>query len=204
MFENLSTEKVMKMATRVGRQIAHGYSGIDAEDITGAILVHIAEKAPKMKSDDEDYVYRAMRMAGLRYAARERYAYIINSSQYIYTPSEVRALLKEAYFVEEMWQAPVGFDDRLSATVSRETVMVSLLDIQSAMDKLPPRHRDVIESTYGLNEEPANKMQVTRAIEDLTRHLNRHVNLPRSEHEGPGSRTSLSNAQAQYLTRNQW
>jgi hypothetical protein len=204
LFETLSDERVMEMATRVGQQLARGYAGIDPEDITGAILVHVAEKAPRMKSEDEDYVYRAMRMAGIQYAAKERYDYIINSSQYVYTPSEVRALLKEAYYVEDMWTTPSAHDDRLSATVSKETVVVSLLDIKTAMDLVSAAHRDVLENVFGRKEEPVNKMQVTRAVDDLTRQLNRHVNRPISDHEGPGASRVINNAHAQYVTRIQW
>lgn len=203
MFENLTTEEVIQMASKVGRRVARRFPGVEADDIASAALTELVRTKDQIKEPTEGNVYKILEKFGIRYADKERYDYIVNSSQYVYTPREVRALLKEAYFVEEMWNTPSGRDDRLSATIEQDVVVVSLLDVEEALGQTSGRYRDVVTRAFYMGEEVDSK-ELTRAVDDVTKHLNRHINRSKYGHEGPGARRAITNAHSQYLTRNQW
>ena len=203
MFENLSTEAVVLMAEKVGNRIARRYPGIDPEDITAEALTELYRTKDQIRSPTQQNVYKILERWAIRYAATERYEYVVNTSQYIYTPHEVRALLKHAYFMEEMWDVPRAEDDSLCAEIEGDVVVVSLLDIEEALRRATPAAKETINRAFSAGEQVPRKT-LDRAIDQITRHLNKHVNRSSFGHEGPGARRALTNANAQYITRNQW
>jgi hypothetical protein len=199
MFPNLTTDEVMELAAKVGKRVAREYPGIEADDIASEALRQLVDKAESLNCDDEPYIYKVLYNDGVRYAAKERYDYMISTSKYVYQPKEVRALLEEAYWVPSMWDVPSAKDDWMTATVSGATVGVSLIDIQEAWKNLKPDHADTLLRKFRDDLEVADRKSVTRAVDALTRFMNYRANRP-TDHEGPGAREAMSNAAAQFVT----
>lgn len=198
MFEHVTGDELADLASRAGREVARKYPSIQAEDIASEALVRVYGRAARLSAYKPRYLYEVLRREGLRYAAQERYRYIVGTSQYIYTPREVRALLEHYYYDPSMWEVPTGRDDWLSAEIDGQSIGVSLMDIQVALEKLRPDEQAIIEERYhrgGVNTSSKRK-RLERAIDALTRALNRKVNAS-ADHEGPGSRRAASNYEAQ-------
>lgn len=200
MFPNLTTNEVVAIANKVGRRVAGEYPGIDADDIASAALLELARKAASLKSGDEAYVYKVIYNDAIRYAAKKRYDEMLATATFIYRPKEVRALLSEAYFDPTMWDVPTAKDDYLLATISQETIGISLIDLQEAWGRLKAAYRDVLIRRFREEDKSVPAMQVTRAIEALTRYMNSKSNRVYTDHGGPGGRQAMSNSRAQYVT----
>jgi len=200
MFETVSVEEFMDMARRAGESVARTFPGMDAEDLSSEALTAIMENAWSVKGKDRDYIYKALEAAAERFALKARYDYMLATSTYVYRPAEVRALLKEFYWNQDEWDVPSGPDDRLSASISKDTVFVSVMDIQAAWKTLSSNHIDVLIRVFRDGDESVHSQYVTRAVDALTRALNWQVNRPATDHKGPGARKAMSNSQARHLT----
>lgn len=200
MFGTVSVEEAMEMAESIGRSVAREYPGIDAEDLSSEALVVLMEKADRLKGKDGGYIHTVLMEAATSYAAKERYQYMVGTSSYVYRPSEVRALLAGAYWRPDSWDVPSSKDDHLSASISKDTIFVSVLDIQAAWTRLSRNHADTLTRVFRDGHDPDYRVDVTRAIDALTRALNWRVNRP-SDYEG---RKVMSNGEAQYMTGNDW
>lgn len=191
------------IASQVGDRVAREFPGIESEDVAQEVIARIFENHNFPEAFDPDYLYMAMYKEGKAYALKERYDYILSTSQYLYRPDEVRALLEEVYFQPSSQDVPTAKDDRVSADISSGTVFASLLDIQEAWKKIPRNHSDILLRKYADGEAIEDTKAVTRAIDALTRAMNIHINRSGDEHVGPGSRRAMSNAESQFATRNQ-
>lgn len=192
-----------KIATSVARKIAYEYPGIDAEDIRQEILLHVMEKKTTYETADyPDGQLRAnFRKTAVSYAGRERYAYIYHSAEYVYTSPEVRQLFERAFFQPEMWEKAPTKD--VGVSVAAGGVVVALWDLDRAYGLLPVLDSQVIAKRYELGETltSAETMRLSRAIDKIVRTLNNGVVKRQQEskgHAGPGSRSAMSNARAQY------
>lgn len=201
MFEHVTAEEVVQMANRAGRRVAREYPGIEAEDIAEEALTRLYERAERLRSATADHLYSVLEGEGVKYAAKERYDFILYSSQYVYTPKEVRAILEHAYYDPTARDVPTEKDDWLSADIGKGTVGVSLMDIDVAMDRIKPRERKLLKRRFYLGEEITDTKAVTRAVDSLTRVVNRLVYQKGFSDDGPGSRRAMSNGKSQYVTR---
>jgi DNA-directed RNA polymerase specialized sigma24 family protein len=197
----MTTDEIRGLADKAGRQIAREYPGIDAEDVAQAALLGLYEDKPKRK--EPAYIYKILLRHARIFAAKERYSYVVGTSNYLYRTKEVRKILEHAYFQSSAHEVPAGADDRLSAEVGGDSIFVSVLDIDEAWKKLSKAQSTALTRKFANGEDVESK-SVWRAVEALTRHLNGHVNQGIEAHEGPGSRKAISNAEAQFVTRNQW
>lgn len=199
MFKNLTHEKVMGMARRVGRETAREYPGIEAEEITDEALTRFYAKAHHLTDVTEGYAYRVLERDAFTYAAEVRYRKIIETSQYVYTPREVKALLEHVYYDPSAWDVPTGKDDRLSAEIDRKSIGISLMDLKDAMGRIRPEYRRTIEKRYYLGDD-IHPQSLSRAVEALTRSVNRISARTGQADDCPGSRTAMSNSRARYIT----
>ncbi|QFG25468.1 sigma-70 family RNA polymerase sigma factor [Actinomadura sp. WMMB 499] len=201
MFDNVATDELVQMAKRAGYRVAREYPGIEAEDIAYEALTRLYERAERLKAATADYLYRVLEGEGVKYAAKERYDYILFSSQYVYTPREVRAVLEHVYYDPTARDVPTQKDDWLSAEIGKGTVGISLVDVDVAMEKIKPEYRKVLERRFLHGDTVTDTKAVTRAVDSLTQVVNRLVYRKGLSDDGPGSRTAMSNAKAQYVTR---
>lgn len=196
MFEQVTLDQIVEMASRAGKEIARKYPGIDSEDIASEALTALMGKIDRVADMSPGYLYEVLRRDGLTYAAKQRYQYVVESNQYIYTPREVKALLEHCYYDPAAWDVPTGMDDWLSAEIDGHSIGVSLFDIKAAMERIKPTHRNVIEQRYFYDDTSIHHETVNRAVDSLVRALNRKLNGLDSDYEGPGSRQAVSNGEA--------
>src|SRR5689334_22674890 len=112
MFPSTTTDEVLEIAATVGRRTAREIPGLEAEDITAEAVTRLVAKADKLGDPEPGYIYRVLERDAHQYASKERYDYLIGTSEYLYRPREVTALLKEAYWDPTMWDVPSAKDDR--------------------------------------------------------------------------------------------
>lgn len=197
---------ILRKAAFVGRKVAWEYPGIEASDIEQEILLHVAEN--KSTFAKANYSVTALEKiffgVARKYAATERYAFIHASATWIYTPKEIRALFENAYFDKDMWQRTPQKDE--GATITAASVVVSLWDLDNAFDTLSAADQAVIIKRYDRGEEldSSEKMRLSRAVDAVTRRVNNQKVKPADPHEGPGSRTAMSNASALAATANNY
>ncbi|TDB90931.1 hypothetical protein E1264_03755 [Actinomadura sp. KC216] len=194
MFEQVTLEQLMELASRAGKEVARKYPGVEAEDIASEALSSLMEKLDRVAEMAPGYLYEVLRRGGLTYAAAQRYQYIVESSQYVYTPKEVRALLEHCYYDPAAWDVPTGEDDWLSAEIDGQSIGVALIDIKVAMKAISPAHRNALECRFYKGDTSVERKLISRAIDSLVRALNRKINGFEGDFEG---RRSMSNGEAQ-------
>lgn len=175
-------ELAHKAAYKVGRE----YPGISVEDLQGAALEEFYKVEHKLNSDAEGYVFKVLYRAATRYAAKERHSFLLNTATYLYRPQDVRKLLED-FFTSVRHDVPTNKEDlhldELTITTSAEMV-----DLGRGLKGLKENHLGVIVNVFFYDEEPANRMQVTRAVDALTKRMNGLRQKAEREYEGPGSR----------------
>jgi hypothetical protein len=202
----MDSERIVEvdaLAKNVARGIALDFPGIDAEDIAQEILLKALENPKSVDGLDGGSMRRVFRKIGTMYAAEERYAYTVNSAQYIYTPSEVRGLL-EVFFMDRSELNPPTREVP-NVSIRAGGIVVALWDMDFAWQRINDDERNVLARRYRDDEEgltPTERKQVSRATDALTRWLNIKVTTPvdRLTHSGPGARTATTNAAAQSIT----
>ncbi|MFE0648525.1 hypothetical protein ACFVZH_08065 [Streptomyces sp. NPDC059534] len=185
--------KYTRIAESVARKVANEYPGIDAEDLSQEILLHVVEKEGSYVTADypDGQLRKNFRQVAVSYAGRERYKFLYHSAQYVYTSPEVRALFEKAFFRPELWENPPTKDDGNSVTAGG--VIVALWDLDRAYGALPILDAQVIAKRYD-REEPlssAETMRLSRAVDKVVRVLNNGVvkrDAQAANHAGPGLR----------------
>lgn len=174
---------------------------VEADDISQSIVVALLER-PKILSQivafepqqRRQYLFRI----GQQIASDERVDYEHFSGQYRYSTDEVRSLL-ESGALDSVGDEPVGpVDGAESATFSVED-----LDVRVAVRRLPESQQAVLMERFVIGRVPEDRKAVTRAVDALTRELNRTFRKAAEAHDGPGSRQAVSNATAQVLNKRQ-
>ncbi|MEO3863412.1 hypothetical protein [Acrocarpospora sp. B8E8] len=208
-------EMLAEAANEVGRKFARQYPALEADDITHEVVAqamaewgHISTKMFKAadygRSMFEVLHFLLSERASV-YCGRQHYAYMMANATAIYTPREVRALLREYYFNPDAWTTPVK-DTNHGVAVEANSIWVNLADLGQAMERITAKAHDTILAAYGPEDlelpEP-DKRRVSEAVAQLTRELNRHLNKTNTNHEGPGARRAMSNEDALYITRKQ-
>jgi hypothetical protein len=169
-------EWAAEIVQRAAYTVARKWPGIDREDIEQEIWVFLLPKFDKMPRDD-DYLFKSAARAGHDYAANERDHYTRQTAQWIYTPNEVRALFRDAYFDPACWEEAPQKEkaNRLFAG----GVVVALWDMQEAFKGLPGAYQDVIVRCYrdqpGVKRDEATRKRLNRAVDRATELLNSHV-----------------------------
>jgi DNA-directed RNA polymerase specialized sigma24 family protein len=164
----------MRKGAQVARKIAREYPGIEASDIEQEIYVHMLANKKDLTAEPRTDAYWevVMHRSGSAYAAKERYSYIHYSSEWIYTPTEIRALFQEAFFSGQMWDNMPLKDE--GVTITAKNAVVSLWDLAAAFDTLSPEDRYVIDARYnqGLTLDETERKRLERAIDKVTRKVN--------------------------------
>lgn len=201
-FENHSEVELLALARTVGRRVARKWPGQDHEDLAQEALLRLYEKVDKLFDKETRYLYRVMERAAMSYASKERYDYMVNTSSYVYTPKEVRAILETVYFDPEAWDTPTQKDDSTKDWIEQGTIGVSLIDMKTAFEKISKVDRGVLEERYffqqGQAGDNAEQKAVQRGVDNLTKFMN--WGKEQDVAEGPVSRKTLSNATAQSIT----
>lgn len=196
MDDELTLHELMSMAEDAARLASRNYTGIDAEDIQSAIMETVCRRPDRFERhlEHKGWLWSVFYGEAIAYCNQQVRNFMYYSGEYFYTPQEVRELLKVAY------EGSVELDEMIQITEAT----ISMMDLQKAFNKLPFTDRDLISRKYQGGERfvKGDRSAFYRATERLARILNRgteDTSKSRVEHEGPGSRQAMSNAQAQQL-----
>ncbi|MEU7830331.1 hypothetical protein [Nonomuraea sp. NPDC049129] len=202
---------LMEAAAAVGKKFARTYAVVDAENLASEVTAKAMERwehfnkkldqAPDHGRSEYDVLHFLLSERASEYCERESYAYMITSSEVVYTPMEVRALLKEFYYNPEAYETP-SKDENFGTGVEAKSVWVNLRDLKDALSKVKPKVHDIILAAFGPEDlglpEPDHR-RVGEAVDKVTEQLNRHLNRGRSANEGPGSRRAMTNSTSQSI-----
>lgn len=209
------TELLLQAAASVGRKFARQYPALDVDDITHEVIAQVLSDWKRISAKlDQAVDYDRTQYEVLHfllserasvYCGRQHYAYMMSTATAVYTPREVRALLREYYYNPDAWVTP-SKDSNHGVAVEASSLWVNLADLSLALKRVTPKAHDAILAAYGpedLNLPEPDKRRLSEAIAQLTRELNRHLNKTPGHHEGPGARRAMSNDDSIYTTRKQ-
>ncbi|MEU1881926.1 hypothetical protein ABZ470_31890 [Streptosporangium sp. NPDC020072] len=196
MFDDATLAKLIGFARDVSQFVAREYYTIEAEDIEGFLYEHMCSNSDRYADhiDVDGWIWAVMYAEGVRYARTQIVDFMYHSSQYIYTPQEVRGLLAKAWTEDTTFTGVVAIGD--------ETVAV--LDLVTAFGKLRHDQQVLINRKIaGEKLTDSERKAYYRATEYMTRLLNRHFNRRDERVDGIGTRRAISNAHAQAVTGDQ-
>lgn len=178
------------------RTVARNWEGItDAEDAGQAIWVHLLERPNSIRvllDMDRPARISALNMIGQQIGSEMRDTYEVYSGNYTYSTDQVRALLDDGAMLRGS-----EFDRPDSETLTE------FIDVGLAVETLANSSSSYYATLFGrfVLDDPytgdAERKRVQRAVEALTREMNR-ANLRRrmAYEDGPGSRRVISNERA--------
>lgn len=193
----------------VARSLSANYRITEAEDVEQEIWLAFAANWQHLDGKPDAYIRSAAKRAGTSYCERERYDYTFNTAQFVYTTSDIRGLLAEAFFGDAAWlDAPRKEYGAIESAMSGG-LAVAMWDLADAFGRLKPHEQRIIRKRYVSHDTlTANeRREVSRAIEVMAGTLNRAISgreAKAAEHDGPGARHAISNAQAQAMTKAAW
>ncbi|MFE7313789.1 hypothetical protein ACFU7T_11875 [Streptomyces sp. NPDC057555] len=171
-----------KAATRLARENSY----CEADDIEQFILLRYWESRDRFTGYAPEALYSIFRNIGLEHCKAERLHYTYNTAEWIYTPREIRNILKHAYYCEDGRELiPNRKDDLIRVTNDPKSVAVAIWDIDEAMAGLSEEHHASIERAYLHGDKPkhgsAEQKRLQRAIDRLTERLNTKVDIKGKE-----------------------
>lgn len=198
MFDDETVKRLMGLSEDASKKAEREYIGIDADDIAGHIMeqVYRAPHRWERHLDSDAWLWSVMYAEGISYCRKQVRDFMWYSAEHFYTPQEIRELLEKVYTTDSENAEYVAIND----------ATISLIDLQIAFNKLPARDRDLIVRKVKDHSklEESDRRAFYRATERMATILNGTLagnTRARVEHEGPGARTVLSNAQAITETR---
>lgn len=203
------TRLLMQTAEEVGRQFSVEYPFLDAEDIAQEVALKALEEwrmvesrlkdAAKYGRTEREVLRFLLSQRAVKYCRKEGYAYMLRSARTVYTPKEVRTLLR-IYYNPDTWQVP-DKDADFGVVVEGQSVWANLTDLKTALANVPSRVYTTILAAFGpedLELPPPDRRRVADAVAIVTRELNKHLN---QRPDGPGSRRVQTNHEAIKETR---
>lgn len=183
---------------RAARSVAFQWPGVvEEDDVEQSIALRLWESPGSLVriSNMEDRPkYRAIVGIGHQLASQERTDYDYYKGSYRYGVDEVKTLLKRGVLIE-----PVdGFHDAVFDLM--EGLAAVWKRNERYVDAIVIRYADLIYPSSG-----ADKKRLSDALTELTNEMNKSNKRRYSERDdGPGTRTVLTNAQAQALSGSQY
>ncbi|MFE1095865.1 hypothetical protein [Streptomyces smyrnaeus] len=204
----------LPLAKSIARRFAADWPGIDADDLYGELSLKIVENQRYLsKADNANAATAALlRKKAAEYCATERNRALFGTSHYLYGAEEVAALVDVFYLPRDAWgeAAPIEvMGGREKARDGQDTV-TGLVDVSAGMERLSEAQRGTIREVWEHGQaEAARRAGQTastfsraywRAIGALTVAMNTNRVRRTDDHDGPGSRTAMSNESARALT----
>lgn len=174
--------EIMPLVRKAAQSVAAQWPGVvEADDVEQEIYVNLLElKEGNLQRladgfDADGLVKTIKECQGYQIAARYRNDFELFSGNYRYSGEEVRSLLDSGALV---------FADEMTVT--------ERVDLTNAMQRLgetSPQYAEAIFRRYAEDiNDRADKDTLSRAIQALTREMNRSFNKATAEHEGPALR----------------
>lgn len=210
---------VQQIATELKRQ----YRAVERDDLVQELWVWMCSHEDKVGEWAEDgkrgerRLATSLRRAGRGFAIREQAAKVGYDVEdvYFYSTGQLREILPLA-LDREMWAEPgvapeTGKLSRTAAPNEGNNRLAMLCDVRSGLESGSAGDKELLWTHFGLGmpetehamvlgvTEDALRMRVSRALQRLQKRLGGS----RPEGLYVGSRRTISNAQAQAITRNQ-
>ncbi len=209
----MNTDIAKPIVERLAARLAASWPGIEREDIAQEMFSKLLSQWSTIEAQPEGdwpklITYRA-RQAGVHYCQTERHHYQARTTEWIYTPSEIRRVFAEHYFTPGAWLDAPKRPEWGEQTLKGDGLCVVLWDVQKGYESLSEQDQTIIMRAYQCHETlttSAEKMRLSRAIDRVTHAMNNGVakRFDHSDHDGPGSRAIVSNAQARAATTNDY
>lgn len=182
---------------RAARATARRWPGvIDADDAYQEIWLRLFESdyLDRLSEMDERARGFVLGRIGGQAASGYRDDYEVFSGNVSYGTDEVRKLLRAGLYAKRR--------DELDPSSETLTEFLDLQESAQALRDSTPHYAEVIAREYLFNEPIENRKLVQRAVDALTREMNRVSNRRFAGHtDGPGSRQVITNAMAQHITK---
>jgi len=196
--QNDALLEILPDIKRAARQIELEWPDVaTADDVEQDIVVRLLEDGYVVDARDLEPASRRrfLYKVAQQIASGERVDYEFFTGNFRYSAAEVRGHLENDALID------IEYEDLGDES---ETFSVEQVDIRNAFRSLSKDHQAVLfeRFVYG-NYQGVSWQPITRAIDALTRELNRTYKRAHSKHEGPGSRKAISNSQAQYISSQQ-
>lgn len=177
--------EIMPLVRKAAQSVAAQWPGIvEADDVEQEIYVNLLELKEEnlrrlVDEFDRDGLVKVFKeRQGHQVAARYRNDFELFSGNYRYSGEEVRSLLESGALV---------FADEMTVTER-----VDLTNAMQRLDETSPQYADIIFQRYAEDKrfgtDSAEKKMLRRALQALTREMNRSFNKATAEHEGPALR----------------
>lgn len=183
------------------------------EDLAADMVLHLVNKHYATVLLDMEPKARRVTLAkiGQQLASEARDDYEVFNGNFKYSTGEVRKFLEDGAIEHALEESASGMSNTASdwlavladqAGIGREVfgtrVAIEPFDIRASFPVLDEHHRKILVRRFVYLEElnGADRMRVSRAVDALTHLMNRAWRKEFSEHNGPGSRPSLSNQEA--------
>ncbi|QFG08636.1 RNA polymerase sigma factor [Mycobacterium phage Vanisoa] len=184
---------------KAARSVAFQWPGVvESDDAVQMIAMQLWERPTsllKVSEMEERAQYRAIVGIGHQLASQERTDYDHYKGAYKYSVGEVKDLLNRNVLTQDV----EGFTD----------AVIDLMDGLGAMIVKTPQYVESVISRYADGVVPKNgsadSKRLSRGLEALTNAMNTSNKRRHSERDdGPGTRTVLTNAQAQAISSHQY
>lgn len=209
---NDQTESLADAVRHAARGVSLEWSEIiDRADLEQEIWVRLLKDkyAEKVAGMDPPARRKTLRMIGSQVASDMRVDYEHFSGQYAYSTGEVRDRLNRQPSPldhPEVVAADPGEYGTDEFTESASSFSVEDVDLRTAFGQLEEHHRNALRLRFvggELTDTSSGRGQVLRAVDALTRQMNRNFRRESYDHVGPGARKAISNRHAQYLVETQ-
>lgn len=205
---------------RAAKKIANEWSDVvEADDLTNDIVIRLLEGnkgyAVTLREMEIPQRTKTLNMIASQLASEARDTYEYFHGNFRYSLEEVRQLLRggalfhvgqeivESHFSkrEEAGGAtdpnPLGFKE---PKVRDQT---ENLDVEVCFWSLTDRHQRTLVAKHYKGTYDGHPQDLARAEEALMHAMNRNFRVGKTNHDGPGSRKAISNAQAAVINKRQ-
>lgn len=185
------TEKFFKEVERVAKSTSRKWGDMDWEELRQDIWVYLMENPRERQKilNDPSPDRKLKRIASQR-AVGLMWSFEISKGQFTYPRDHVKGLLKDGILLN----AEAG------TQLDSEVLALGMLELKTMNEG----YFDIIVDKYINDVSPEDTKKLTRALDKLAELMSRIFKTPRYLcHDGPGSRTAISNATAQWITESQ-
>ncbi|MDM4718428.1 hypothetical protein QTQ03_02030 [Micromonospora sp. WMMA1363] len=210
---------LLPLVETVACDVHYAY-GLEEDEAYGLLCLEVALRADDylilFREGQASLIERRLKNVAAVYARTERVKRISENDQYYYDPEYVRLFLPFAFAYEDWLSGPTP--DDASARWRTGEAADTALDIKAAWPRLKDwQHRVIVErhstapNPYGRvdwnriaeaterNSAESARKAYARATRELTVEMNTARERRGRDHEGPGARVALSNAQSAAL-----
>lgn len=188
------------LAKKVSRGVAKDFPDLEVDDLYGELWVDIMSQDYRDHLDEpwiRNHLYRRCRVL----AWNTRKENLQFSSQYVYRPSDIRAMLRVIFEPADWPKIYLPQDAREEDNQSARLDVAA--DLSWGLDQLPDHYREILESRYRDGTEmtlDAERKTLGRAETRLTELVNQY----RGQYDGSHSRRAISNARANFQIQEQY